>query len=322
MRQTARLASARQGRALTGWHGGGRLTEVREHQVMNRIGLRGTPRTARTDPGPGPRIGDCRGAECLGVRHAGLPVRDVPLGAGAVRDLPLPSRDARRCREASAGPDRRGQRSPEKPANVAFVPVDLDKDPELKLLPREVREAWKAQTDAPLPLDLVFAPIGVKLFAGKLDEAALKAMLGSPGARRSSGSWPQARRGSWSCWPARMRKPTPTPRNSCATCCRTSPAGRSRCTPRPLRRRPRMGRRARTTRGAFPKLEVGLVKLLRKDPGERWLVDLLLSSEEDLAGEKFARRRWSFRSSVAGERCRRASARASRATTCWLASTS
>ena len=72
---------------------------------------------------------------------------------------------------------------------------------------------------------------------------------------------------------------------------------------------------------AAPRLELGLVKVARTDAAEKWLVDSLLSLENDLTSAEFAAQPMIFAVFGAGGLCRRSSARASHETICWSACT-
>ncbi len=68
-------------------------------------------------------------------------------------------------------------------ANVLVEPVDVSKD-EVEKLPKPVQDAWREHVgenaEGAEPVHLVFTSWGAKLHAGRLDEAAVKAMVDSP----------------------------------------------------------------------------------------------------------------------------------------------
>ena len=79
-------------------------------------------------------------------------------------------------------------RSVDHPANLIYTDVDLGVDPQLHGIPPDVKQAW-TNRDAdklPLPSYLVSTPLGVTIYQGQLDVAAVTAMLDSPH-RRSLG---------------------------------------------------------------------------------------------------------------------------------------
>ena len=67
--------------------------------------------------------------------------------------------------------------------NVLLEPVDVSKD-EVEKLPKPVQDAWREhvgeKTEGAEPVHLVFTSWGARLYAGRLDEAAVKAMVESP----------------------------------------------------------------------------------------------------------------------------------------------
>ena len=68
-------------------------------------------------------------------------------------------------------------------ANVLLEPVDVSQG-EVEKMPKPVREAWREHVgenaDGAEPVHLVFTSWGAKLYAGRLDEATVKAMTESP----------------------------------------------------------------------------------------------------------------------------------------------
>ncbi len=68
----------------------------------------------------------------------------------------------------------------QQPANLVSLPVDLSKDKELKSVPPDVKQAWLKREDRALPAHMVVTPMGVELFTGTLDEAAVKSLVESP----------------------------------------------------------------------------------------------------------------------------------------------
>jgi hypothetical protein len=68
-------------------------------------------------------------------------------------------------------------------ANVLLQPVDVSQE-EVEKLPKPVQDAWREHVgenaEGAEPVHLVFTSWGAKLHAGRLDEAAVKAMVDSP----------------------------------------------------------------------------------------------------------------------------------------------
>lgn len=69
-------------------------------------------------------------------------------------------------------------------ANVRFDEVDVSDERQLDALDPAVKEAWLAHDDGAAPTYLVFSPLGAELYAGRLDPAAVRAMIDSPARTR------------------------------------------------------------------------------------------------------------------------------------------
>jgi len=71
-------------------------------------------------------------------------------------------------------------------ANVVLEKIDVSDIEKVKDLPgwKVIEEAWKSYDDGALPAHLVMNPRGGKVFAGRLDEKALKALVESPARTR------------------------------------------------------------------------------------------------------------------------------------------
>ncbi len=66
------------------------------------------------------------------------------------------------------------------PANIVVMPVDLQKDKELKGVPRDVREKWLAIKKPVLPSYMIVNPQGIHVHTGSLNESDLKSLVDSP----------------------------------------------------------------------------------------------------------------------------------------------
>ncbi len=66
------------------------------------------------------------------------------------------------------------------PTNVVLEAVDLSKEDALERFPKVVQEAHKRHAKGQEPLYLVYSSWGVEQFAGRLDKKTLAAMIGSP----------------------------------------------------------------------------------------------------------------------------------------------
>jgi len=65
-------------------------------------------------------------------------------------------------------------------ANVAFLAVDVSKGPQLDRLGEFVNKLWQSDHGGKVPMHLVLSPRGANLFAGRLEPAAVQAMIDSP----------------------------------------------------------------------------------------------------------------------------------------------
>ena len=68
----------------------------------------------------------------------------------------------------------------EPPANVYFHEVDLSEEERLSKLHPLIKKLYEANAEVPKPMHLIITPWGAELFAGRLDEAKVKAMVASP----------------------------------------------------------------------------------------------------------------------------------------------
>jgi hypothetical protein len=65
-------------------------------------------------------------------------------------------------------------------ANLALVTIDVSKPRQLDPLPAPVKESWKSKHGGALPTYLVWSPWGAEVFAGRLDQDAVREMADSP----------------------------------------------------------------------------------------------------------------------------------------------
>lgn len=72
----------------------------------------------------------------------------------------------------------------EPPTNVMLEVVDVTQEEQLKRLPGVVKKARQEHADGTKPLHLVYTAWGAQLFAGRLDAAAVRAMVDSPVRKR------------------------------------------------------------------------------------------------------------------------------------------
>jgi hypothetical protein len=68
--------------------------------------------------------------------------------------------------------------------NILLERMDVSKEETLERLPGVVKEAWQSYKEGATPAHVVIAPWGAKLFVGRLDEPAIRAMIESPARTR------------------------------------------------------------------------------------------------------------------------------------------
>jgi hypothetical protein len=172
-------------------------------------------------------------------------------------------------------------RSEEKPANAFFIPVSLTDDPELKRIPPDVRKAWQDQEERQVPTYWVVTPHGRKLYQGTLDEATLGPMWDSP-ARADMAQQLAA----GSAGVLVMLEGSDAAANEGAEKVVKELIAEMAAGKVEVYLPPTMG--ADEEDAAAFRLQLGLVKIARTDPAEKWLVDSLLSLEDDLRNDEFA----------------------------------
>jgi len=69
---------------------------------------------------------------------------------------------------------------------MIFQAIDVAKKEQLDRLNEFVLKTWRSHDDGKTPVHLVLAPWGGKLFIGRLEEATLEAMIGSPARSRTA----------------------------------------------------------------------------------------------------------------------------------------
>ena len=65
-------------------------------------------------------------------------------------------------------------------ANLALATIDVSKPRQLDPVPAPVKESWKSKHGGALPTYLVWSPWGAEVFAGRLDQDAVREMSDSP----------------------------------------------------------------------------------------------------------------------------------------------
>ena len=174
--------------------------------------------------------------------------------------------------------------SEEKPANLFFVPVSLTDDPELKKIPPDVRKAWQDQQDRPVPSYLVVTPHGRRLYQGTLDEPILKAMLASPARTEVAKQLADGAAGVLIQLSGSDAAANDAAEKVTKELITDVGAGKIELyLPPGMAEVPEGGEE-----NANPGLPLGFTKIARTDPAEKWLIDSLLSMEDDLTNDEYA----------------------------------
>jgi len=173
-------------------------------------------------------------------------------------------------------------RSEDKPANVFFVPVSLTDDPELKRVAPDVRKAWQDQQERQVPSYWVVTPHGRRLYQGTLDEATLKEMWDSPARTAIAQQLAEGKAGVLIMLEGGDAAVDEGAEKVAKELIAEMAAGKVE-----LYLPPSMAADADED-GASSRLQLGLIKIARTDAAEKWLIDSLMSMEDDLRNDEFA----------------------------------
>ena len=174
--------------------------------------------------------------------------------------------------------------SEEKPANIFFVDASLTDDPELKRIPPDVRKTWKDQQNPPVPSYMVVTPYGRSLFQGALDEATLKALLDSPARTQVAKQLADGCAGVLIQVTGKDAAASEAAEKVTKELIADVGAGKIELYLPPGMEDTAEGDGEQAKSG----LPLGYVKVARDDPAEKWLIDSLLSMEEDLTSDEYA----------------------------------
>lgn len=172
-------------------------------------------------------------------------------------------------------------RSEDKPVNAFFLPVSLTDDPELKRIPPDVRKAWQNQDERSVPTYWVVTPHGRRLFQGALDEATLRAMWDSPARTGMAQQLADGKAGVLVLLEGSDAAANDSAEQVAKELVAEVAGGKIELYLSP-------NEAMEDESDAAPRLEFGLTRISRTDPAEKWLVDALLSLEDDLRDEQFA----------------------------------
>ena len=171
------------------------------------------------------------------------------------------------------------EQSEKKPGNLMFISVDLKKDTELKTIPPYVKEDWLAQKEPVIPSYMVVAPppYFVKLFSGDLDEATISALIESPARGEIAKQLEQGKASVLVMLTGNDEKANGEAEKTTKALIKDIASGEVQ-----LYLPPTAFMQDDESKEKTPGLEFGYVKVKRDDPKEHWLVEFLLSMENDL----------------------------------------
>jgi hypothetical protein len=162
-------------------------------------------------------------------------------------------------------------------ANVVFLPVDLEKDPDLKTVPPDVKQAWEANPEQDLPSYLISSPFGIHLYSGKLTKKQLPALISSPAREEMANQLEQGRAGVFVFLPGASQEANQKAENVIQGVVDDVKSGKVQ-----LYVSPALAYAAEDEDNAVPQTEVGFVKIDRSDKAEEWFIRCLLTLEPDL----------------------------------------
>jgi hypothetical protein len=186
-------------------------------------------------------------------------------------------------------------KSEQQPANLFLATVDVKADPELKTVPPDVRKWWQAQEEKKTPSYLVVTPYGLPIHHGELDAAILETMVDSPARQAMVKQLSEGHAGVMVLVTGSDDKANAEAEKLIQEFVADIANGKIELyTPPPqgFFAPPRQGEVEEEPE--VPKIAVGFVKVDRSDEKEKWLVESLLSMEEDLKDDEFADKPMTF----------------------------
>ncbi len=168
----------------------------------------------------------------------------------------------------------------EVPANMVFLPVDLNKDKELRSVPPDVKEAWLKQDEPPIPSYLISSPLGVHLHQGQLTEKELDELIDSPKRKEAVKDLSQGKAGVFV-----LLTGADTSKNDEAEKLLRSVVSDVGSGKINLYMAPTFVPEGEEPESP-PGLDVGFVKVSRESKAEKWFVRCLLAVEPDLAKQE------------------------------------
>jgi hypothetical protein len=179
-------------------------------------------------------------------------------------------------------------KSEEQPVNLFLATVDVKADPELKTVPPDVRKWWQAQEEKKTPSYLVVTPYGQPIHHGELDETVFKTMIDSPARQAMVKQLSEGHAGVMVLVTGSDDKANSEAEKLIQEFVADIASGKIELyipPPQGFFAPPREGEEEEKPQ--VPKIEVGFVKVDRSDEKEKWLVESLLSMEEDLKNDEF-----------------------------------
>jgi hypothetical protein len=170
----------------------------------------------------------------------------------------------------------------EKPANVAFVSVNLSEDKELSSVPPWVREVWLARKDQTSPAYLVFSPSGGLVYSGKWEVADLDAMVESPARKQLCKQLESGSAAVFVLLAGKDAQANQEAEKQLKEVVQAINSGEIELYTSPNYDMAQEEGQAKKPRK--PEHDVSYLKVSRNDPQEQWLVRSLLVVEDDLKG--------------------------------------
>lgn len=181
------------------------------------------------------------------------------------------------------------------PVNAVFIPVSLADDTGLKRIPPDVKKAWEAQENRQVPSYWVVSPHGRKLFDGMLDQATWDAMWNSPIRAEIAKQLGEGRVGVLVLVTSTDKAANDQAEKVTKELMAEMAEGKVELYLPPGSHDDATqdghdddAKRNGGTKEVQSNLQFGFAKIARTDPAEKWLIDSLLSVEDDLTNDEFA----------------------------------
>ena len=169
------------------------------------------------------------------------------------------------------------------PVNVLFEAVDLAKTPPERL-PKPIREALEKHKDLSPPFHVVISPWGATVFVGQLDEAGAKAMFDSPARAKTAELLAAGHAAVFLMLPGKDAEATTRAREQVQSLVDMAAGGEIPVSaPAEAMSEPSSAEKPASDDDrlrAANRLDVGLVEVDPAKPEERWLVDMLMATED------------------------------------------